>query len=158
SSPPPIYQPLEETVNKQDGVHFDSLQWMWALRDSDVDPRLRLLGFVLMSFADKNGKTRPSLAKLALMMVKEDGSSWSESTIKSDRRELVRLGCLVLAEKGTGRGQSSVYSLSLPGENGSRKRVTDSQRKRVTLDPPSETSSELLGVGSLEPTHQEVVV
>lgn len=124
---------------------FHSLEWMHLLRDAELEPELKALGWALMSFANARGEMRPTLAQLALLTPASEGRTVSESTIKRRRRELVDLGWIRLVEKGKGRGLASVYSLCFPVS----KQVTPCE------EGGSKNGSSSLALNGSGVTHQE---
>lgn len=124
---------------------FPSLRWLWALRAADINPKVRLLGFTLMSFANAEGQMRPTLETLQMRHTNDDGKPVSDRTIKRWRGELVELGWLSLVKKGDGRGRhnASVYTLSFPPETVTLNGDTNGDMETGTTSvPPSETVSE----------------
>lgn len=110
---------------------FPSLGWMWALREAEIEPQLRALAYVLMSYADEQGRCRPTVAQLALRTPSPSsgGGAASEPTVKRYRKKLVDLGWIELVKKGPGRGLSSVYQLTFPDD---AKRVSEDSEKRIS--------------------------
>lgn len=97
---------------------FPDREWARELRDSDTDPRARILGVMMAVFADpQTGEMFPSLPTLQLLCVNEEGKPWSESTVKRMRKLLVQGGWLELVRKGQGRGRASVYRLRFPEQH-----------------------------------------
>jgi hypothetical protein len=124
---------------------FRSLEWMHRLRDAEIRPELRALGFLMMSYANVKGELRPTQEQLAARTPAfgEDGETVSTKTIQRRRSRLERLGWVQCVEKGKGRGRASVYRLSFPSEkqdtllSENRTGVSDQERHQEQVQEPA---------------------
>jgi len=86
------------------------LQWYALARDLNRGDRdLRRLCLALASYANDEGRNvRPGLARLV------DETTLSRATIKRRIDDLITAGFLRRVHEGDGRGNASVYTLTVP--------------------------------------------
>lgn len=89
---------------------FPTLQWAWAIRDSELSPLVRLLAYEHFAHANAQGLCFPGVERLA------NALGLKARQTKNLRKELVVAGWLELVSRGTGRGNPSTYRLAFPGQ------------------------------------------
>lgn len=97
------------------------VRWRAALRDSDLPPRDKLVGFVLACYWTSDGSCAP-WGKVAApgagpsMETLGKGASMFPSAVRGALRRLEKAGYLHVTHKGRGRGNTNRWIAAFPGE------------------------------------------